>query len=195
MSLALQQYEYLSADGLLSNHLALAGVWQLPPNGIVKINVDASILSSDSVGLGVVCRDSAGLVLACAFKRLHGSWQPYVHEAMTIVYGLQLALDLSFFSVIVESDCKHFIDRLSSFVRLRNGLSMILSDCLHLQVRLQSCSWSFAHRECNKPAHFLVKSDADLENICLDGGYSLFYCPLAEPESFFFFFDVFKYFF
>lgn len=46
-------------------------VWLPPPNGCFKVNVDAAIRSSNQTAeLGVVIRDSEGIVVAAAIQRI-----------------------------------------------------------------------------------------------------------------------------
>ncbi|XP_056685624.1 uncharacterized protein [Spinacia oleracea] len=44
--------------------------WKAPPDGVLKINADASLVQEGRVGLGVVARDSGGHVVFAATKRV-----------------------------------------------------------------------------------------------------------------------------
>ncbi|KAF2298797.1 hypothetical protein GH714_027951 [Hevea brasiliensis] len=114
--------------------------------------------------VGCCFRDHRGEVLVSAIKRVYGPWSTAVSEARAILFGLQLAVDLSFQRVIVESDCLHVIQLIRSADCLNNDLGFVLQDCLDLMHLLDDCSWSFVRWSVNSVAHALAK--LHLEDKC-----------------------------
>ncbi|KAF2310494.1 hypothetical protein GH714_012939 [Hevea brasiliensis] len=98
-----QQTRRGEGDALRPSGRSHTSSWAPRPQGIVRLNTDVAIVSPNMVQLGVVFRDASGLFLAAASNSMCGSWGPAVSEAMAISYGLQLAVDLSFRSLLVES--------------------------------------------------------------------------------------------
>ncbi|KAF2310486.1 hypothetical protein GH714_012865 [Hevea brasiliensis] len=98
-----QQTRRGKGDALRPSGRSHTSSWAPRPKGIVMLNTDVAIVSPNIVQLGVVFRDASGLFLAAASNSMCGSWGPAVSEAMAISYGLQLAVDLSFRSLLVES--------------------------------------------------------------------------------------------
>lgn len=68
--------------------------WIAPPEGIIKLNADASLATEGWVGLGVVARDSSGHVLFAGTRRVKAYWSPEIAEAKALVFGAQLAKSL-----------------------------------------------------------------------------------------------------
>ncbi|KAJ1409092.1 Ribonuclease H-like superfamily [Sesbania bispinosa] len=83
-----------------------ASKWSAPPTGRYKFNTDAACITEGSWGIGIVVRDSEGFVLAAATRHIETLNDATLAEAVGIKFALQLALDLSFHDIIVESDCK-----------------------------------------------------------------------------------------
>lgn len=49
-------------------------VWHATPDGVIKINADASLSDAGWVGLGVVGRNYRGMVLFAATRRVKAYW-------------------------------------------------------------------------------------------------------------------------
>ncbi|KAJ9187526.1 hypothetical protein P3X46_002971 [Hevea brasiliensis] len=138
--------------------------WSSPPQNFIKLNCGARVVVPGWIQLGVVFRDHSGEVLVSAIKRVYGPWSTAVSEARAILFGLQLAVDLSFQRVIVESDCLHVIQLIRSADCPNNDLGFVLQDCLDLMHLLDDCSWSFVRWSVNSVAHALAK--LHLEDKC-----------------------------
>ncbi|XP_074299309.1 uncharacterized protein LOC141630378 [Silene latifolia] len=104
--------------------------WRVPPDGSVKINVDAGVKEGEGVSLGVVCRDANGRVLwglSCAQEHC---WEPQVAEAVAILEGVREALARGHSMVILESDCLQVIEALKRKAKGRSILSLVIADIL-----------------------------------------------------------------
>ncbi|XP_057250488.1 uncharacterized protein LOC104890183 isoform X4 [Beta vulgaris subsp. vulgaris] len=88
-------------------------VWQPPPAGCVKLNVDASIGDDGWVGMGVVARNDVGEVLFAATRRVK-AWRPVeVAEGKALCLAIKLARSHDLQNVIFETDCLTITNRLS----------------------------------------------------------------------------------
>ena len=85
--------------------------WLPPPNGCFKVNVDAVIRSSNQTGgLGVVIRDSEGIVVAAAVQRIPYKGTVARIEAEVVNLGIQVAQNDKLLPMIIESDSKEVVD-------------------------------------------------------------------------------------
>ncbi|XP_010695648.1 uncharacterized protein LOC104908251 [Beta vulgaris subsp. vulgaris] len=79
--------------------------WVAPPPRITKLNVDASLAIEGWVGLGVVVRDSAGIVLFAAICSVRSYWSAEIAEAKAIEMAIRFGKHYALQEIIVESDC------------------------------------------------------------------------------------------
>lgn len=87
--------------------------WEKPPAGVIKVNVDAT-WNGEGAGIGVVARDSDGLVIGgctCFVENL--STCEWV-EVEAVKAGCLWALENDLNDVIIESDCASIINKLNS---------------------------------------------------------------------------------
>jgi hypothetical protein len=79
-------------------------LWEPPPTGMLKVNVDGSFVPQNGTGTtGVVIRDHLGRVIVAA-----GTLMPCctsTEEAAALLEGARLAMDWTNLPVIFESDC------------------------------------------------------------------------------------------
>ncbi|KAJ1384118.1 Ribonuclease H-like superfamily [Sesbania bispinosa] len=104
-------------------------------------------------GIGIVVRDSEGYVLAAATRRIETLNDATLAKAFGIKLALQLALDLSFHDIIIESDCKTIIDQFITPSNSSSYVDMIISDCRMLSSQFLRCNFNFTRRVGNFPAH------------------------------------------
>lgn len=85
--------------------------WLPPSNGCFKVNVDAAIRSSNqTTGLGVVIRDSEGIVVAAAVQRIPYKGTVACIEAKVVNLAIQVAQNAKLLPMIIESDSKEVVD-------------------------------------------------------------------------------------
>ena len=120
------------------------GKWLWQPEGLIKMNTYAGVLSEGQIGFGVIFQDAQGEVMAYASHRVRGDWPVDVVKAFALFYGLQLVYDLSFSHLVAESDCKDVIDLLCSGEIRHNSFGVALGECQAFSHRLQQRSWSLA---------------------------------------------------
>ncbi|KAL5784974.1 hypothetical protein ACOSQ2_007366 [Xanthoceras sorbifolium] len=89
-------------------------------------------------------RDSLGFVLLAAVKPMVRDFSSEVAESMVVLFGLQVAIELGFKDLEVETDA-------ANVMHLVHGSSVPLSD--------RSLVYSFVHIHCsaNRVAHPLAK--------------------------------------
>ncbi|XP_023927229.1 uncharacterized protein LOC112038638 [Quercus suber] len=106
--------------------------WAAPPPDVYKINVDgatAGIRGRSSIG--VVIRDSRGMVVVVTCKVLNGDYGAVVTEAFAIDAGVRLAMEMELQQIIVESDSCEVVDAINE--RSCNGeFGMVIQGSLEL---------------------------------------------------------------
>ncbi|XP_048495895.1 uncharacterized protein LOC125495272 [Beta vulgaris subsp. vulgaris] len=132
-------------------------IWLAPPPGIIKLNVDASLIVEGWVGLSAVARDSGGSVLFSAIRRVRSYWSAEIAEAKAIEMAIRLGKRYALQAVIVESDCQVVINRLSKNAIYLADLDIILYNILSSCVCFTSIIWSHVKRDGNAVAHHLAK--------------------------------------
>ncbi|KAL4377916.1 hypothetical protein GQ457_02G007720 [Hibiscus cannabinus] len=126
---------------LLRSETSVLHVWEAPPFGFVKINVDGAMVTDGSKGgIRGILRDSTGTCLA-SFSLPIGPGPAVLAELEAIKHGLELFFSLSELQgsrLILESDCSTVVDWISNsapcppaFVSLlRQALAEVLEhDC------------------------------------------------------------------
>ena len=132
--------------------------------GCIKINFDAHLSPGGEVGLGVVCRDHQGQLVASGVRRVEARWEASLAEAMGARYALELAGRSGFAHVALEGDSLEVINA----VKTRgSGLSpsfRIFSDIITLASSLESFFISHIKRAGNVVAHLLARWDCPSGN-------------------------------
>ena len=131
--------------------------WIAPPEGVMKINVDACLAVEGWVGLGVIARSSAGDTLFAAVRHVRACWTAEVAEAKAVAMAVRLGLSHGLKDVILESDCQVVINRLSKNAIFLSDLDGVLSDILSACASFHSLVWSHVKREGNFVAHHLAR--------------------------------------
>jgi hypothetical protein len=82
-------------------------LWTRPPIGMVKLNVDAAILS-DKCWLAVVARDDRGNIVKYWSKAT--PHEPVVAKTNAIMWAIKIAKEEDFKAIIVGGDAKICFD-------------------------------------------------------------------------------------
>ncbi|KAL5742583.1 hypothetical protein ACOSP7_011960 [Xanthoceras sorbifolium] len=132
--------------------------WRAPSPGWFKINSDVAVdVRGRRLGFGVVIRDYTGKVLVSYTSLLLGLFSSDIGEALAILRGLRLAIDMGLSTVCVESDAASVVKQLSSRVSSCSDIGLILDDILSLVVNFADLSFSSVRRSANIVAHGLAK--------------------------------------
>ncbi|KAH7564739.1 hypothetical protein JRO89_XS09G0017400 [Xanthoceras sorbifolium] len=119
--------------------------------------VAAPLLCCRQLGFGVVFRNSVGKVLVSYTSLLLGLFSSDIGEALAILLGLRLAIDMGLSTVCVESDAASVVKQMSSRVTSCYDIGLILDDILSLVVKFADLSFSSVRRSANKVTPGLAK--------------------------------------
>ncbi|RYR04616.1 hypothetical protein Ahy_B06g084388 [Arachis hypogaea] len=98
--------------------------WSAPPPNTFKLNVDAATNNGGKGGVGVVIRDSEGVVTAAATLEIASSLSVReATEAMACYLGLKFATQYYFFDIELEGDNIKMVKTLKSKYPLGGELS------------------------------------------------------------------------
>jgi hypothetical protein len=129
-------------------------VWHKPDTGCIKINCDANLARSGRWGLGAICRDHDGALVAAATWEMPGTDDPTLAEAYALYQAILLARDCCFLRVQFESDNQRIISLINNGgSRPRNYLGNIIWGILCNRDHFRHCSFHHVHREANRAAH------------------------------------------
>nr|POE53100.1 putative ribonuclease h protein [Quercus suber] len=132
--------------------------WKPPPPGLVKVNFDGALFSTQSsAGLGLVVWDSTGLVLAALSQEIPLPTSIETVEVIAARRALLFAKELGFERVMIEGDSEIIINAIREQTLLASDLGHILED-IHV-LSSSFCSISFHHikRLGNCVAHRLAR--------------------------------------
>ncbi|CAL1388734.1 unnamed protein product [Linum trigynum] len=128
--------------------------WIRPPEGWMKVNVDAAVLEG-GIRMGAVARDSHGKFVMAPVGRERRPWPPKLAELRAIEFGLQM-VEENFGAVVVESDCMNAILKLKKMGSSRLEEGVRVREIQEKANQTGPVTWSFGRREGNQAAHFMV---------------------------------------
>ncbi|XP_075665671.1 uncharacterized protein LOC142635397 [Castanea sativa] len=132
--------------------------WQPPQADVVKINFDgANFSETNTSGIGVVVRDSAGNVLASMSQQLCQAYSAEEIERVAACKALQFASDIGIRVAVLEGDSQILIKRLVESVEVLSYSGALLNDVRRCSSFYNQLCYSHVKREGNKVAHSLAK--------------------------------------
>ncbi|KAL5817062.1 hypothetical protein ACOSQ3_025440 [Xanthoceras sorbifolium] len=132
--------------------------WHPPNSNCYKFNTDASIDDhKNCTGLGVIIRDSRGLVMASCVKGFDSLYSPPIAEALAILRGITLAVETGLLLVCVESDTKFVVNLITSKAAPISEIGVVIEEILLLISMHPVYSVRFIPRLANWVAHWLAK--------------------------------------
>ncbi len=138
-------------------HVALTD-WQPPPNGIIKVNWDASLNMKDRyVGIGIVARDHSGNFMGARAitKKVIGS--PTLAETMATLEAVLFCKECGFFEVILEGDAKQVVNDVNAGKTDLSAAGLFVDDILSELKGLRYVKVAHIGRNSNNVAHVLAK--------------------------------------
>ena len=131
--------------------------WKPPDSGVYKINFDGALfLEQRCAGLGVVVRDSVGLVMAALSQRVRLPGSANVVEALAARRAICFAQELSLHNVVIEGDSLKVIEAIIDTRPVQTLYGHIIDE-----IRLLSssfiCNFLHVNRKGNKLAHALAR--------------------------------------
>ncbi|CAL1397064.1 unnamed protein product [Linum trigynum] len=130
--------------------------WKRPCQGSISVATEASVIASGGASLGLVLRDDAGRFLAAAAKKFHEEWSVDQAEALAAEMGVQLARQLNYDSIILESNSQNIIRILQNPHTLQTELCVLCRNVRRMLDELMNNSWRFIFRETNNAAHIMA---------------------------------------
>ncbi|KAH9799959.1 reverse transcriptase domain-containing protein [Citrus sinensis] len=132
--------------------------WKPPPQGWIKINVDAATkIEKQVAGLGIVLRDFNGSVVAAAVKPSKFYGDIIFAEAEAVEWGLQVARSITMASIIVETDSQGVSDLLNNKKSNRSEVFWVISEIQELVKVFCNVKVQYTPRHCNSIAHSLAR--------------------------------------
>ena len=132
--------------------------WEPPTPPLLKINFDGAVFKEKGeAGIGVVVRDSHGMVIASLTEKIQLPSSSDEVEALAAVRAMTLAMDLNLPSFIVKGDSEVVISALRKEEESFSSFGHLISSIKHY---LHSCfciSFSHTRRSGNSVAHSLAK--------------------------------------
>ena len=132
--------------------------WKPPPSGTFKINFDGANFPTDKKsGIGVVIRDSRGLVIASCSKVVHQMLGASEVEAMAATWALSFAADVGVNRAVLEGDSLDVIAGLREDRMVLVPYGLLLEDTRFLSQQFDELRYSHTKREGNRLAHSLAR--------------------------------------
>ncbi|KAE8678808.1 hypothetical protein F3Y22_tig00111402pilonHSYRG00293 [Hibiscus syriacus] len=110
---------------------------------------------------GFIVRDDRGLILAAGHRTTLHITSTFMAEALAVIHGLQLILDLGIRSVVVESNSRTIISKLNTEEIDPSVIRSMIGDAKFLANHLESCSFTFINDKEIK--HHMQWLQRDLE--------------------------------
>ena len=103
--------------------------WRAPQAGLMKVNFDGVVFDdANKSGVGVVIKDSYGVVLASCSEKIFQVYKAEVTEALATLKALSFAHELGFQNVILEGDALGLIQALKSQEQNLCPLGLLVED-------------------------------------------------------------------
>ncbi|KAK2648872.1 hypothetical protein Ddye_016361 [Dipteronia dyeriana] len=132
--------------------------WCPPNNGFYKINSDAVIdCGRLLVVVGLVIRDSEGLVLVASAQCVHVGYSPQVVETVALLlHNLNLAFEMGLRPVVVESNSLGIVQLVNAGVSCPSDIGLVLDEIQDRLERVDNGWVRHVSRKANNVAHTLA---------------------------------------
>ena len=139
--------------------------WLPPPVDVVKLNFNGAICSKNKrAGIGMVVRDTNGLVLAYCAKPVPQPYKAAEVESLAAATALSFATELDFRWVILEGDLMEVIQALRENDQSLTPMGLLLEDVRMLSQQFVQLLYSHTKRDGNSVAHSLAKYALSIPN-------------------------------
>jgi ribonuclease HI len=141
--------------------------WNCPPEGEVKVNVDAAYSFDEGRGsAGAIIRDYKGNFIAASTKNLPFVADPMMAEAYAVQEGLLLAQKFGCNRLIIQSDNMEVVDTMKEGGFSATSAAAIFYDCNIMAAGFVKVSFEHCPREANSVAHELAKDSFQSFSSC-----------------------------
>ena len=132
--------------------------WLPPSPSVYKVNFDGATFSDiATAGLGVVVRDSEGLVIAALSERIHLPPTVAALEALACKRSILFAIELGLQEVVFEGDSEVIFKLLTVEQPCMSAFGHIIEDSHSLAARLRLATFTHTKRQGNNVADKLAK--------------------------------------
>jgi len=139
--------------------------WMKPPEGKLKVNVDASFAAGMG-STGVVIRDSGGGFIAASVSFLPSVLDATMAEAYALKEGLCLVNQIGCSNFVLQSDCQEVIDIMNEEGFTASAAAPIFGICYDLWKDLPKATMEHCDREANQVAHELARQALQTKSSC-----------------------------
>ncbi|KAL3820633.1 hypothetical protein ACJIZ3_006538 [Penstemon smallii] len=133
------------------------GSWSSPPNGYIKVNMDAACNNDGVIGIGLIARDCVGDCVGWRGITINLPLSPEASEAMAALRAVEFSLEKGWRNLIIEGDCLSVIQGISDLKLSAGVLGSIFEDIIVLAKDFHSFKALHVFREHNVAAHSLAK--------------------------------------
>ncbi len=132
--------------------------WMPPKMLRYKINYDGAVFKeTNEAGIGVIVRDSQGLVMASLTQKVLFPLSVPSIEAWAVKRSIQFALEIGITEAEFEGDSQTIVNALNAQHPSLAPFGLLLADAKELASKLQNFSFSHVKREGNRLAHALAR--------------------------------------
>ncbi|XP_074355726.1 uncharacterized protein LOC141695374 [Apium graveolens] len=160
-------------------------IWSKPPEGWVKINVDAAcMLRTGQMGVGCVIRDECGRFMRARSQVVQGCLQPREVEAIGLREALSWTKNWRRSKCIFECDAKALVEAVNG----EGGQSYfhtIVDDCKDIIKHFDEVLVTFVPRSANMVAHLLAKATYSMSGLqeWVSTAPDFIICNIASEEG------------
>lgn len=132
--------------------------WQPPAHGQLKLNVDASLYSSNNFySIGMVLRDESGDFIGGKTMKLPGKVSVLDAEAKGVQEAIKWLEELPLLNVVVECDSEMVVKAVNNGILYHMEVGHILEWCrLKFKYR-EDISLSHVKKQANRAAHLMAR--------------------------------------
>ena len=145
--------------------------WRPPVGDVVKINYDGAIFSEEGrAGLGVVCRNSEGVVIASLSEQIPLPATITQVEALAARRAVDFSVDIGITSAVLEGDSNIVYKDLSNIEPSLAPHGHIIQDVKLLASSFSCITFSHTRRQGNGVAHALARRaiNSPNQNVWMD---------------------------
>ncbi|KAE8681243.1 hypothetical protein F3Y22_tig00111332pilonHSYRG00015 [Hibiscus syriacus] len=135
--------------------------WIKPGQDEIKVNVDGAFCKENrKAAIGVVARDSHGMVIAGLAKKINPPSSAESAEVAAFTEGIKLAIENGWNRVIIEGDAISIVNRLANKrtekIQDLSTIGLLLNEARLLLTRAPTIKVHYVCREANRVAHTLA---------------------------------------
>jgi ribonuclease HI len=130
--------------------------WSLPPNGALKLNVDAHSLSDGRWGLGLLLRRDDGGCVGAATRVRKGTECALLAEAMGLQEAVELIQQWNLQNTIIELDARVIVDAFHKSLTPRTIWGNLVNLCAKKVRDRKDVAVVWTRRSGNNAAHELA---------------------------------------